>query len=338
MADPYSVGQAVVLLARAGEKQAADAPVTAFALKGKLVLSQSGWILLTVPNALARGAFDALGEPGTELPPGSDGKPFNAHASIIRPEELEQHNINPEDIAERGHEFAYTLGPVKTVQPAGWSEMSTVWYIEIKSPALENLRKSYGLTAKPKENKHEFHISFAVRKRNVLRENDIAVGHAVRSIIHAPGIFEDEFKREKAAGDVISQLRQAKAFSDKRDYSNKHMLLKHVLRTHGHEFTVDSPTGKYYGLTHKSGFKIHAPAWLVPAHMKTAEVAAVAVAADVQPPPNWWALSQILDRCFPGNTNGQYKSGCTAGTVNVFNAMTGWAKDLNHDGVPDCLQ
>ncbi len=295
--DAYSLGQAAVLLAKSrGEKQAADAPETVHALKGKLMLSGSGWILLSVPNAFARGAFDALGEPGTELPPGADGKAFNAHISVIRPEEMEEHNIDPETIVERGHEFTYTTGAVKTVKPAGWSDMSTVWFLEVKSPSLENLRKSYGLTARPKNNQHEFHISFAVRKRNVLRENDIAVGRVSQSLIHRPGLFPDEFQRQKAAaataGTVLGQLRQAKMHSDRRDYSSKHQILKHLLRNHPDEFEVDNPTGKYHGLTHKSsGFRIHAPAWLVPVSMKGEKV------AEAQPPPNWWALSQLLDKC-----------------------------------------
>lgn len=275
--DAYSLGQAAVLLARSrGEKQAADAPESVYALKGKLMLSSTGWILLSVPNAFARGAFDALAEPGTELPPGADGKPFNAHISVIRPEEMEEHNIDPEQIVERGHEFTYTTTDIKTVVPAGWGAMSKVWFLEVKSPALENLRKSYGLSARPKNNQFQFHISFAVRKRNVLRENDIAVGRVSQSLIHKPSLFPDEFQRQKAAaathGTVLGHLRQAKMHSDRRDYTSKHQVLKHVLQSHPHEFEVDNPAGKYHGLTHKpSGFKIHAPAWLVPSSMKTAE-------------------------------------------------------------------
>ncbi len=50
------------------------------------------------------------------------------------------------------------------------------------------------------------------------------------------------------------------------------------------------------------------------------------------------SCSQILTRCFPGNTLGQFKTGCTKGTVNVFNTKTGWAKDLNVNSTPDCLE
>lgn len=153
------------------EKSAGDAqPV--YALAGKLYLSNSGWLMLSVPNALAKGAFDALHEPGVELPPNGPDASFNAHISVARPEELAAIG-GGDKISERGHTFRYNLGRVKTAAPAGWPEMSRVWFIEVKSPELEQLRKSYGLSAKPKDNEYEFHISFAVRRRRVLLNGSV---------------------------------------------------------------------------------------------------------------------------------------------------------------------
>jgi len=37
-------------------------------LKGRLILSKSGWLLLTVPNDVGKGFFAAIREPGAELP------------------------------------------------------------------------------------------------------------------------------------------------------------------------------------------------------------------------------------------------------------------------------
>lgn len=66
-----SLGEAAVLLWRSGaastEKRAADA-LLSYGLKGKLHLSKSGWLMLTVPNDLGIGAFKALNAPGAELP------------------------------------------------------------------------------------------------------------------------------------------------------------------------------------------------------------------------------------------------------------------------------
>ena len=69
-------------------KQGAAPPEKSVRLSGVLYLSASGWLLLSVPNALVRGAFSALNEPGVELPL-RDGK-LNAHITVFRPEEIEQ--------------------------------------------------------------------------------------------------------------------------------------------------------------------------------------------------------------------------------------------------------
>lgn len=152
-------------------KSASDKPKTSYGMKGKLYLSSSGWLLLSVPNAIGRGAFDALSEPGIEIPTKGPEDGYNAHISVMRPEELEEAGIDPNDISERGNEFAYTLGPVREVNPSGWGEMSRVWFIEISSPALKNLRKTYGLSPLPSDNEHQFHVSFAVRRTGVLGRN-----------------------------------------------------------------------------------------------------------------------------------------------------------------------
>jgi hypothetical protein len=163
----YSVSHAHTMLV----KNAGDA-TTAYALSGELYASKSGWILLDVPNALVRGAFDALNEPGVELPPKQSGG-LNAHISVMRPEELAKIG-GVDKITERGHHFHYTLGPIKEVKPSGWDEMSKVWYIQVRSPELQDLRKSYGLSAKPNDDKFDFHITIAVRRKKVLQSNEVA--------------------------------------------------------------------------------------------------------------------------------------------------------------------
>jgi hypothetical protein len=146
-----------------------------YAMAGRLYKSNHGDILLSVPNALVRGVFDTLNEPGVELPPsGPDEDQLNAHISVMRPEE-----VNADDVTERGHSFHYTLGPLKSFNPTGWKEMSKCWVIECKSPELEKLRKSYGLSKLPNNNKFKFHITVGVRRTNVLGPNDTAKSAAV---------------------------------------------------------------------------------------------------------------------------------------------------------------
>ena len=75
-------------------------------------------------------------------------------------------------MTERGHSFNYTLGPLREITPTGWEDISRCWAIEVKSPELQKLRKSYGLSPLPKG--YEFHITVAVRRKKVLGPNDVA--------------------------------------------------------------------------------------------------------------------------------------------------------------------
>jgi hypothetical protein len=138
---------------------------------GELYLSQSGWLLLSVPNALGQGYFKALHEPGVELPTGEEGR-YNAHISVATSEEVSK--IGASNITERGKHFAYTLKGVRKVEPEGWNDVKTCWFVEVDSPALEKLRRSYGLSALPKDGKHKFHITFAILRRRVLGANDVS--------------------------------------------------------------------------------------------------------------------------------------------------------------------
>lgn len=162
----YEAGESLV-------KSAGDA-VKSYSLSGRLYLAKSGWLLLSVPNNLIRGTFDALHEAGAEYPPPFKGSAaYQAHITVMRPEEVEQAG-GADAITERGHQFHYTTGPLREVEPANWDGVSKVWYIEIGSPELEKLRKSYGLSAKPKNNEHDFHITVAIRKKNILTTKPVS--------------------------------------------------------------------------------------------------------------------------------------------------------------------
>ena len=190
----FEIGQAVAILTKSAKRMGA-APVLSYGLSGKLQYTKSGWLLLQVPNAIVRGAFDALDEPGIELPLNDDGR-LEAHVSVMRPEEIEQIG-GADKITERGHSFSYTLGPVRSVVPGGWKEMSRVWMIEVRSPALKKLRVSYGLTPLPHDNEYQFHVTIAVRRKGVLASNTVA---KAASLIHGDGdltaFFESPLNKE----------------------------------------------------------------------------------------------------------------------------------------------
>jgi hypothetical protein len=155
----------------AGVKLAND-PKVAYSLAGTLYLAKSGFLLLSVPNALVRGFFSAMNEPGVELPPvGPDGQ-LNAHLTVMRPEEIKQIG-GADKITERGKQFGYTIGRLYSVKPSGWPAMARVWVLRVHSAELQKLRRSYGLSSLPNNGKHDFYVGVAVRRKSVLGRNDV---------------------------------------------------------------------------------------------------------------------------------------------------------------------
>lgn len=156
-------------------KSAGDAQ-SVYALSGRLYLSSSGWLLLTVPNAVLHGLFDALEVPGLEKPTRDTNDPdsqVNAHISVMAAWETEQ--IGRDKISERGHTFKYQLGNLKVVRPDGWDGVSKVYFVEVASPELRNLRKSYGLSPLPTTKdggEKPFHITIGLVRTGVLHPNE----------------------------------------------------------------------------------------------------------------------------------------------------------------------
>ncbi len=170
----YTAGNTLGWLYRGGNKQAA----TSYPLAGRLYLAKSGWLLLSVPNALVRGVFDALVEPGVELPsagvfnvPNVKADLVNAHISVMNADEVA--SIGADKINERGHMFGYTLGGLKEIDVKNVDGVSKVWAIQVSSPGLSALRKSYGLSPLPNDD-HPFHITVAARRKGVLSNNAVS--------------------------------------------------------------------------------------------------------------------------------------------------------------------
>jgi hypothetical protein len=169
--------QAIAELGQRFVKEAAETK-PAYNLVGTLYLSSSGWIMLSVPNALVRGIFAAMNEPGIELPPSGETGQLNAHVSVLRPSEIDMIG-GPDKITERGKQFHYSLGRLVEVEPEGWPEMAKVWFVRIHSPALQFFRRSYGLSSLPNDGKYDFHVSVACRRRGVLGRNDVRKAAAI---------------------------------------------------------------------------------------------------------------------------------------------------------------
>lgn len=164
-------GYAVERMYALGAKLAAAAPTPSYNLHGTLYLSSSGWLCLAVPAPLIRGLFAAMHEPGIELPRNEAGA-FEPHISVMSKAEVDM--IGPERISERGKSFAYSIGRLMEVEPAGWPDVSKAWFCAVFSPSLQALRRSYGLSSLPHDGEYAFHVTVAVRKRGVLGRNEKA--------------------------------------------------------------------------------------------------------------------------------------------------------------------
>lgn len=200
-AELYRQGSALGWLYR-GNKQAA----TNYPLAGRLYLAKSGWLLLSVPNALVRGVFDALEATGAELPtagvmnvPNVAAELLNAHISVLTAAEVA--SIGADNINDRGRVFSYTLGALKELDVKNIAGVSKIWVIQVASPDLSALRKSYGLSALPKD--EPFHITIAVRRRGVLLDNGVAKGYETSAEAMAGHRFSNPISRGelKAAAD-----------------------------------------------------------------------------------------------------------------------------------------
>lgn len=150
------------------EKEAASPEHYSEGLKGRLVVSDTNWLLLSVPNSLMRGLYEALHETGIELPATLEGR-VNAHISVMTGKEVESIG-GPGAIKQRGEFFSWNPKGVYTVKPrrpkpkenrvvAVWER---VWFLVCHSRELSDLRKSYGLPGLMYGN-HKFHITFAVK-------------------------------------------------------------------------------------------------------------------------------------------------------------------------------
>jgi hypothetical protein len=157
-------------------------------LAGRLYVAKSGWLLLSVPNALVRGVFDAMHVPAANLPtcglmnvPNEESEVLNAHISVMTAEELER--VGVKNITERGHMFRYSIGRLVEVPVRNIRGINKLWALTVVSPDLAMLRQSYGLSKYPKDQK--FHITIGVRKKpnslnDVHNVFDAATGRGVQ--------------------------------------------------------------------------------------------------------------------------------------------------------------
>lgn len=114
------------------------------------------WILLRVSEDFKRSVFDAIADESMVYDDGT------AHISVFDGDEVQSVG----NVDELGHVFRYYLKDIRQVNPEGWDDMELCWFVTVDSPELEELRSKYGLTPKL-HGDHEFHITFAVKPKEV---------------------------------------------------------------------------------------------------------------------------------------------------------------------------
>jgi len=131
---------------------------------GVLKQAKDGFVYLDISNDIINGLFSILNSDDKEKPP-YNLKSFNtvgAHISVIGTDEYNDNGIG--EIEELGEEINFNPNKFYQVNPESWDEMKKVYFLSVKSPDIEKIRKKYGLSKKM--NGHEFHITFAVEKND----------------------------------------------------------------------------------------------------------------------------------------------------------------------------
>ena len=202
----YISGNALAWLYR-GNKQAS----VSYPLSGRLYLTKANWLMLSVPNALVRGVFDAISAPGAELPTQSAtgasettsglGDVLNANIAVMTADEVAK--IGADSINERGHSFGYALSGMTELAVSHLPGVSKAWALQISAPSLSALRKSYGLSPTPRD-QGKFHILVAVRRKGVLSDNGQAKGYETPVEAAEGESFSNPISRGelKAAADI----------------------------------------------------------------------------------------------------------------------------------------
>ena len=247
----YISGNALAWLYR-GNKQAS----VSYALSGRLYLTKANWLMLSVPNALVRGVFDAISAPGAELPTQSAtgapetksglGDVLNANIAVMTADEVAK--IGADNITERGHSFGYALAGMTELAVSHMPGVSKAWALQISAPSLSALRKSYGLSPTPRD-QDKFHILVAVRRKGVLSDNGQAKGYETPAEVAEGESFSNPISRGELKAAAVEDLLPggqadnipdskfppqalAKGLTDEREHTNNDQVAKEIAKDH----------------------------------------------------------------------------------------------------------
>jgi len=151
------------IIKTAALKQSYKSRLVSVPLKGILKQTDDGFVYLDISNNVINGFFTLIDEEEISKPPYDLGKynGLGAHISVMSQDEFDE----PTDITEVGKEFQFKLDKMHSTEPDGWDGVERVWFLVVKSPELEKLRKKYKLPKTYQGKGHDFHITVAIKKK-----------------------------------------------------------------------------------------------------------------------------------------------------------------------------
>lgn len=123
---------------------------------GTLVQDDRGFVYVDLPNDYIYKLNPLIAEKGFELPPYFGPGLHGAHISVIYAGEATENNIK---IKEAGQTIYFSPKDCKVVKPGNWQDVDAVYIIQVDAPALDKLRKRYGLSKAA----YPFHITIGIK-------------------------------------------------------------------------------------------------------------------------------------------------------------------------------
>ena len=121
---------------------------------------QNNFVYLDIDDAYIHSLISFIQEEGFVEPPYfSQPCTAGAHISVMYPEEMLKYGIKR--ISECDQSMCFTLKSCKVVRPLSWKEVDEAYVIIVDAPALDALRKKYGMP-KPA---NPFHITIGVKPK-----------------------------------------------------------------------------------------------------------------------------------------------------------------------------
>lgn len=140
--------------------------------------NEKPWVYVKVHEGLCSAAYHSLSSEGVDCKPIYD-KP---HISLFRKGEVAELKKKFGDkwkgAAMDGQPVKFRLQKIVSVVPNGWDKYDRVWFIEVESPRLRQLRSSLGFPELPESDDGDqslrFHITFAGKPASHIKHAEIA--------------------------------------------------------------------------------------------------------------------------------------------------------------------